>query len=180
MLDDTWQFINKEEEIETWWLVHMGSIFRHISEDGLLTKTAPAAISRGCPLPCVLPDERGNIPYVVASKNPCGAFAIATLGRTAERDYFIPKCDIVANIGDADTVGVFGEYASLTLETEHQVISAVLIQDLAGEKAFDVTDEVKISGNKITVSGEIISKIGRSEQPTCDTSEPGVLIKIVK
>ena len=58
----------------------MASISEHISEDGVLTKTAPAAISRGCPLPCVLPDESGNIPYVVASKNPCGAFAIAEGG----------------------------------------------------------------------------------------------------
>lgn len=179
-LDDTWQFVNKEEEIEGWWLVHMGSIFRHISEDDLLTKTAPAAISRGCELPKVEPDEKGNIPYCMASKNPSGAYAIATLGRTLERDYFIPKCHITAQIEDAETVGIFGEYASLTLAANYSDATCVLMQDLAAESAYDITDEVEIKENKIVIPGELISRLGRSEQGEDDTSEPGVLVRIVR
>lgn len=58
-----------------------------------------------------------------------------------DRDYFIPKCDVSAAIGDADTVGIFGEYKSLALETEYCDASAVLMQDLAGESAYDITGE---------------------------------------
>ena len=53
------------------------------------------------------------------------------------------------------------------------------MQDLADENAFDVTNEVIISGKQIIIPGSIISIIGTISQPEEDTSEPGVVIQII-
>ena len=148
--------------------------------DKSLTKTATARISRRCSLPEVMPDTNGNVPFIVAAKNPTGAFSIVTAGRTIGRDYFIPKCDISAEIGNCDTIGVFGEYGTLTLSTSFDKICRVLMQDLASDTAYDITDLVTFSGSKLTIPGELIEKIGTSAQPKGDTSEPGVVIKLVR
>lgn len=177
-LADSWLFIDREAEMEAWWFNE--DQLKDNFDGNLLTKTAPARISRGCPFPEVVADENGNVPYIVASKNPSGAFAIVTAGRTIGRDYFIPKCDISAEIGDCDTIGVFGEYKTLTLCTAFDKISSVLMQDLAGNSAYDITDAVIFNGGKLTVPGELISEIGTSAQPEGDTSEPGVVIKVVR
>ena len=74
------------------------------------------------------------------------------------------------------TVGVFGEYEELILETSRTHISHVWMQDLAGEEAFDITDDVCIRGGSIQISGALIHAVGTMAQPEGDTSEPGVLI----
>ena len=176
-LSDNWKFIRKEEEIEEWWLEY-ASIKNFMSDD-TLTKTAPAFISRNTPLPVVSPDDNGLVPYVITSKNPNGAFSIATCGRTTERNYTIPKCDISVNIEKSDTIGVFGEYNNLTLENAGDIFQ-ILMQDLAEEQAFDVTNEVYIHQDKVVIPGELIHKTGTMAQPEGDTSEPGVIIKIIR
>ncbi|MBQ8250231.1 MAG: hypothetical protein IJY93_10205 [Clostridia bacterium] len=176
-LVDTWRFENRDEEMEAWWL-EVPAMLESIT-DGVLAKKAPAFVCRGCTPPEVIADDMGNRPYVVASKNPNGAYSIATLGRTVDRTYEIPKCNITFNIGDADTVAVFGEYKNLILESSCEKVSKVLIQDLADELAYDITDDVHISENKISIPGELITKIGRISQPSDDTSEPGAVIKLI-
>ncbi|MBQ8207167.1 MAG: hypothetical protein IJZ89_00330 [Clostridia bacterium] len=177
-LSDTWQFVNIEDEIEGWWLVSMSSIKNFIDENKLLTKTAPAVIARNTSLPEIKPSKDGHVPYCMASKNPNGVFGIVTLGRTIGRDYFIPKCEVSADIGDSKIIGVFGEYESLILKTAHEKIGRVLMQDLADETAYDITELVKTEGGRMIIPGSVISEIGRSAQPEDDTSEPGVIIKI--
>ncbi len=179
-LSDTWQFIRKEEEIESWWLEAMSSIKNHISEDGLLTKTAPSAIARNTSLPVVSQSEEGIIPFTVVSKNPNGVYSVATLGRTLGRDYILPKCRVEIDIENADTIGVFGEYESLVLKGCPVGVHRALMQDLAGEAAIDITDMIEINEGNIVVPGGLISEIGRSAQPKEDTSEPGVVIFIEK
>jgi len=131
-------------------------------------------------LPEIEPDTAGNIPYCVASINPNGAFSITTLGRTIGRDYYIPKCNIAAYSQNADTVGIFGEYKTLALKTEINGIRQVLMQDLAGDICFDVTANISINGREIHIPGELIAAIGTSAQPVSDTSEPGVVLKLIK
>ncbi len=176
MLSDNWRFEKIEEEIEAFWLKQVQ--VKDFLTDGLLTKSAPSAIARNTELPHVSPDSSGDIPYCVASLNPNSVYSIATLGRTRERDYFVPKCDVTANIGKADTVGVFGEYKNLILKTERE-IKSVYMQDLAGDTALDITDESEISNGQIIIHGDIVHSIGTSAQPSADTSEPGVVIKLI-
>jgi hypothetical protein len=178
VLEDTWRFVDRESEIETWWLSNP-LICDHMV-DGLVTLRAPAAIARNCELPCVEPDEKGQIPYVVAAKNPNGAFSVATLGRTRERDYHIPLCRVEVDVHDASIIGVFGDYATLTVHTDGTQIIAVLAQDLAADRAWDITEDVKISENCITLTGDLIRRIGCFAQPDGDTSEPGIVLRIVR
>ncbi len=175
-LYDTWRFVREEEEIEAWWLGN--PLIKNDIKNGILTKSAPTSLAKKCPFPLVLPDENGDIPYTVVSKNPNGVFSVATLGRTRDREYFIPRCEISLDIENADTVGVFGSYQRLVLHTEHRKISKVLMQDLADDLAYDITDDISFSDGVLTVSGCLIEKIGTSAQPKSDTSEAGVLIKI--
>lgn len=174
-LSDSWRFEDRDAEIEAWWF-KMEMIERFIEGD-VLTKAAPARIARNCPLPMAEPDENGEVPYLLAARNPNGVFSVAALGRTRERSYFIPRCRVTAEIGDAETIGVFGDYGALILKTAGKKPRAVLMQDLAGERAFDITEDVSISDGTVTIPGDLIRQIGTMENPAGDTSEAGVLIR---
>lgn len=175
-LTDSWDFVDRSAEIEDWWF--RTQFFFDNLHDDTVTVQATSQIARGCELAEITPDEHGNVPYIVSSKNPNGAFSVATLGRTLGRDYAIPRCDIAVKVGNSDTIAAFGEYKSLTIDTELENVK-ILMQDLAAETAFDVTDDLHFDGTKFTVPGELIAQIGTMAQPSDDTSEPGVLIKIV-
>jgi hypothetical protein len=54
------------------------------------------------------------------------------------------------------------------------------MQDLAGDMAYDITDNVKIADAVIVIPGSVIHSIGTEMQPDGDTSEPGVIIKLEK
>ena len=177
-LTDCWKFKNVDEEIEKWWFEN--PIVKDNLKNDILTATAPAVISRGINLPFVSPDENGCSPYVVASKNPNGALSIATAGRTDLRSYFIPKCDVEIQSGNATVFGIFGSYSSLTLLTTLNTDNVqILAQDLADKFAFDITEDVIINENKLTVPGNVIETIGTIAQDENDTSEPGMILKIL-
>ncbi|MBQ2987823.1 MAG: hypothetical protein IJD59_01830 [Clostridia bacterium] len=177
-LTDTWRFDDRASEMEEWWF-SMPLIGEKLVGD-TVTVTAPAAIARNCGLPCVEADGEGEMPYVIASRNPNGAFSVATLGRTRERRYWIPRCRVSAEIGDAVTVSVFGEYAELILRTDGNAVSGVLAQDLASERAVDITEEVRIEKDSIVIPGALIRAVGTSAQSAEDTSEPGLVLRIVR
>ena len=82
-------------------------------------------------------------------------------------------------MGDATQIGVFGEYRSLVIESTHTAVARMLMQDLADATAYDVTEEIAISGNRLTISGELIHRLGTMVQPAEDTSEPGVVIQLI-
>lgn len=175
-LSDSWNFEKRDEEIETWWFD--AAIFTDDVKENTVVKSAPSQIARNCGFAEVVPDKNGNIPYIVSSENPNGVFSVAALGRTLGRNYKIPKCDVKVNAQNAETIGVFGEYNTLCVETEHKNIKRVLMQDIAGDAAYDITSELEFYGNGFVVPGEIIHKIGTMSQPPEDTSEPGVAIKL--
>lgn len=54
----------------------------------------------------------------------------------------------------------------------------VLAQDLADDRAADITGLVSIKNGSLTVPGRLISEIGRTAQPAEDTSEPGIAITV--
>lgn len=178
LLYDTWEFQKPEEEIEDWWLGH--PLIMNSYLNGILMKSAHAVIARNTSLPEVVPDDDGQKPFIVASKNPNGAYSIATLGRTIGRRYYIPKCDVTVEVGDSEIIGVFGEYNKLTIKTKNNDIRRVLLQDLASDFSYDISNFVEIKHGKIVIDGELISKIGTEAQSNDDTSEPGVVLFIEK
>lgn len=178
MLEDTWQFEDYSAEIESWWVEFSLLGDRYVNDH--VTLPAPAMIVRNCDFPIVEPDEKGNVPYVVASKNPNGVYSIVTCGRTFERSYGIPACRVSIDVGDTETVGVFGEYNELVINTDYTDIKGVLAQDIAAEFAIDITEDVRIEKGKVTIPGELLHRIGTSAQPPSDTSEPGTAIKICR
>lgn len=175
-IHDYFEFKEPDKEIESWWF-NVGGIDTCV-KGNVLYKSAKACLSRGISLPEITPDELGNKPYVVAAKNPNGAISVATLGRTLGRKYYIPKCDITLNSEDCTIFGVFGEYRNLILRRSCPYEN-ILIQDLAGGQVFDITDLVHKKDDCLIIPGDIIGKIGTIENPSDDTSEPGVVIKVI-
>ena len=55
----------------------------------------------------------------------------------------------------------------------------IFAQDLASDKAVDITNECVVEKNIVKISGELISKIGKSENCFADKSKPGLVIKLV-
>ncbi len=179
VLTDTWAFENRDAEIESWWLEQ--ATIKNCIDGNTVSKTACAAISRNMELPEVTADANGDIPFVTCAKNPNGVVSIATLGRTKEHKYYIPKCSIKIEVGNADTFGIFGEYEELIISFENNCTATkILVQDLAGNKSYDITDYVSVNNNKIIIAGDIIHSIGASNQDKNDTSEPGLLLKLLK
>lgn len=174
LLNDTWCLEKSDEEIEQWWFDN--PLIASAAENGVLKISAPAAAARNTVLPEIEKDENGKIPFAAAAQNPNGTFSVATLGRTEERRYFIPKCDVTVKSGEADLIGVFGEYKNLIVKTELVGIKQVLIQDLADDTAYDITKCVTIKDGEISIPGKLIKKFGTLSQPKNDTSEPGAII----
>lgn len=168
-LTDYWDIESQHAEFEKWWGFKDGERVK---------KTAPSSISRGMPLPEIKPDKNGLVPFAVSSKNPNGIISIATLGRTQGREYIFPKCGVEIDGGNAGMFGIFGEYDRLIIQTGHEK-GRVYIQDIAAGKAADITDKVEIADNRIAIDGKIIHDFGTAENGSGDTSEPGVVMKII-
>jgi hypothetical protein len=166
-LTDTWT-LNKAE---TWMSYHPGD---------RRTAKAPARIARGgLPLPDVEVDTGQPLPYMLVSRSPNGAVAIAAIGRTLDRSYITPHPRVTQEVGRADTIGVFGVFGKLTLHFNQSLGRCqVLAQDLAASQSVDVTQRVSIDGNTLALDGELISKIGLSAASQQDVSEPGLVMVI--
>ena len=145
-----------------------------------LYQGAPAIMARNMPLPEVEADEEGNVPYVMASTYPNGATAIATEPRVTDaRKVWYPRADVTVKIHDASKViGIAGHYGTLTLEFAGPLagVTHVWAQDLLDVKSEDIKGRVKISGNKITIPGELIDQIGTAAKDEKDVSAPGMVL----
>ena len=175
LLTDTWRFVDSFAEMEEWWF-SLDSI-KDFMSNGVLKKTAPAAISRRMPLPQITPDENGEIPYVVCSKNPNGVVSAAFLARTKERRYYTPLCDITLDAGEAEIVGLFGYFKSVSLKFDVFIEGCRgFVQNHADDFSYHITEPVFVSGHSIHIPFSAIKEIVTSE----DKSEPGFIIKIMK
>jgi hypothetical protein len=170
-LTDTWYFQAREG-----WATKAGK---------WATNSAPARITRGgLPLPTVKVDD-GEPPFVIASRNPNGAIAIATLGRTicaspTDRKYWTPLADITLAAGKlTGHIGIFGHYKTLTLSFDAPMTGrTILAQDILADQAKDITDQAVIKGNTITLPGSLIEQIGLEKADPGDKSDPGLVISI--
>jgi hypothetical protein len=133
------------------------------------------------PLPEVNSD--GEPPFVIAGRFPNGAVAVAVQGRTLQgQNWFFPPAAVALGVGSVSgPIGVFGHYRSLTLRFSAPLGKVhVLAQDLAGERAEDITSQVLIKDNMLTLPGGLIEKMGLSAASQGDTSDPGLVLEIRK
>lgn len=171
-LNDSWCF----EEREGWATTKAGAWSKN---------SAPARITRGgLPLPTVKVKD-GEPPFVIGSRHPNGAVTVATLGRTIatsqkDRKYGTPLADVTFEVGKlTGPIGIFGHYESLTLTFDAPLTGRkVLAQDILDTQAKDITREVVIKGNTITLSGRLIDRIGLEKATPGDKSDPGLVIAI--
>ncbi len=149
------------------------------------SNAAPARITRGgLPLPTVKTDS-GEPPFVIASRHPNGALAIATLGRTvcaspSDRKYWTPLADITLAAGKlTGPIAIFGHYQSLTLTFDFPMTGrTILAQDILDDQAKDITAQAIINGNTVKLPGSLIDRIGLEKASPRDKSNPGMVISI--
>lgn len=169
-LTDDWLF----QRGETWYSDVIGKDAK---------QGAPARVSRNLPLPTVAADGP-DPPFVIAGRFPNGAVSVCTLPRTLkDHAWFLPPTDVTVDAGDAPgPFGVFGHFRSLTLRFSQALPARarILAQDLAGDHATDVTKQVHISGDTLTVPGVLINKIGTEAATPGDLSDPGMVFVIKK
>ena len=141
--------------------------------------TAPAAISRNMPLPEV--DAEGDKPYVVCSVHPdSGALCAAATPRTFGSEIDVtPLARIRLEGGSVNApVGLFGRFESVSVCFDKPVEdSRIYVQSLLSDEAQDITDRVSVSGNSLTVSGELISDICAREDS--ESKIPAAVLRIV-
>jgi len=149
------------------------------------SKPAPARIARGgLALAAVTMPEGKEPSYVLCSRHPEGEIAIASiprnLGENGRLKLVFPLADVTVAVGKLDRpVGIFGEYASLTLATSSALAGKrILAQDLAGTTPVDITKEVKISDGRLTIPGSVIHRVGLMAAKPGDVSDPGLVLVI--
>lgn len=167
ILTDDWVF----QRGETWDSEVIGKDVR---------QGAPARVSRNLPLPTVVAD--GDLPFVIAGRFPNGAVAVCALERNLkDHAWFMPLADVTVDAGDAKgPFGVFGHYRSLTIRLTHALAHVrVLAQDLAGDSATDITKQVRMDGDTLTIPGALIDKVGTQAATAGDLSDPGLVLALV-
>lgn len=169
-LTDTWEL----RENETW---NKG---RPVGT--VLCERAPARVSRGMPLPEVA-DTSALRPYVLASRYPNGAVAVAAIGRAAGREYVEREAAVTVAGSDWQApVGLFGRFGAVTLVypsvPAEMAGMEVWAQDLAGDSPVNITSEVKMEGNRLTVPGTVITRVGLMNATPGDKSAPGLVLKM--
>jgi hypothetical protein len=149
------------------------------------SKPAPARIARGgLALPTVTMPDGKEPPYVLCSRHPDGEIAIASIprnpGENGKPKLVFPLTDVTVAAGTLDRpVGIFGEYASLTLTTSNTLTGKrILAQDLAGTAPVDITKDVKVSNGSLTIPGAVIHRIGLMAAKPGDISDPGLVLVI--
>ncbi len=147
-----------------------------------LAQRAPATVCRNIAPVSVEESKSGSqgprVPYVVASRHPNGAVAIATLGRLSpETGYVNPRVDIRANLEQiAAPVGLFGEFESVTLEAANVTPDVkVWAQDLAEKTPVDITARVELKKGRLTIPGSVAREVGPPFNEF-DASEPGMVV----
>ena len=141
---------------------------------------APAIVTRNDELTDVDYLEESK-PYVVSTRHPNGAYAVAVLPRLSiENKFFTPavKLNISQNVDFP--IGIFGETKEVNSNYDSSVENKkVFAQDLASDEAVDITDKCVICGSTVKIDGELLNEIGTSKNPDGDVSSPGLVIKLV-
>lgn len=165
---------------DSWVLAERETWIKSHEVGDTLRENAPARVSRGLPL-AVINTSSASRPYVLSSMYPNGAVTIVTIGRVSDRQYITERVNVEQKINSVDKpIGIFGDYASLTLILPEKIEGTdytVLGQDLAGDIPIDITSNIDFNGNRITIPGDVIRKVGLSAASKGDLSDPGLVLK---
>lgn len=171
-----------EERLNNFWHYNRNpEDWPYVGEETVV-QSAPAVLSRNMPLPLVREPE-GIPPHAVASVHPhTGACAVGTFARTFEgRFWELRRAEVeIEAAGAGAPVGIFGEYAALTIRfPENLEGRRVLLQDLLGNEAADVTGSVSLKENSVTLPGGLIHEAGTAAGSPGDISEPGCVLRVI-
>ena len=167
VLSDECNFVNFKS-----WLSKFG--------DRVISQAAPDLVSRNDTLPNVkyLENEK---PYILSNRHKNGAYEIAVLPRFKQDEgFYTPAVQLNITQKIDLPIGVFGEVNELNIEFDGCVEDKrIFAQDLASDEAVDITDECFLNESTVKLSGELINKIGKSQNAIDDESKPGLVIKLI-
>ena len=170
--------ISQERLKDVWHCPERAGNFWPNVPEGDYYVTAPAAVSRNMPLPLVT--AKGEKPYVVCSVHPdSGALCAAATPRTFGSDIDVTPLAAIELQGSSVSapIGLFGRFDSLSITFPRPLEGLrVFAQDLRADAAQDVTDQVVLSGSRLTVPGSLMLQIGDPEDPT--NGIPAVVIRM--
>lgn len=173
-------FVRLDQEVLTGeWIFNHGETWFTEAIGRRANQGAPARLSRSVELPEVT--CTGRKPFVFTARFPNGAAAIGSHGRMSTyRGWWVPKADVYWKLGNSTgPFGMFGYFESVTLAFDRPVGKIqILAQDLAGNRACDITQFVVVRGQEITFPGQVISRVGLEGATPGDISAPGLLIKL--
>jgi hypothetical protein len=161
------------------WTFERGQTWQNDLIDQTVNQGAPAAISRNIALPRIT--STGEKPFLFASRFPGGAVAIGIQERTrAARAWTTPSADVELHVGDAPgPFGIFGSARSVALIFDRPLSGRrVLAQDLAGDQAADVTDQVHIDGRSLQMREVNLRSLGLQAATDGDLSSPGLVLAL--
>ena len=130
------------------------------------TQTTPMVCARGTKLPKVL--AHGELPRILASSHPVTHnYAVASLKRCIDPNReLIAAADVtIYPQSNRSIIGIFGYFNSLTVEFPENILknAAVYAQCLLCNSAVDVTKEVQINQNKLTIPGRLLRLYGNEK-----------------
>ena len=168
------------ERLTDSWQYKRGDFWTAASK--LIQQAAPARVARGLPLPVVT--GAGEKPYLIASRHPNGAIAVASLGRMShDKGWSEPEVEVTLQVGSVPpAVAVFGRFKSVTLLFAQPLAADVRVvaQDLVGDRPVDITARCLIKDTQLTLPGELIATIGLSAATPGDLSSPGLVLTLRK
>lgn len=166
-------------QLHDYWVMEKNETWMDRKPGEVNSMSAPAIITRGLEKPIITLKTGDSLrPYILASKYPNGAIAVAAIGRTIKREYITPRANVLLKVDSLNKpLGVFGHFNELTLELKTPVgIKRIFAQDLAGDKAIDVTQRIIIKEDMVIISGALIDEIGLMAATKGDKSEPGLVL----
>ena len=174
-------FQKDEERLEDNWVFMPDESWMRREPGETVTGSAPARVSRRMPLPVVKGDGKQH-PYVLASRYPNGAVAVAAIGRTLRRKYIEKEVSIEVDAQSwTAPIGIFGYMKSLTVNFPSAAPKGTLrvyAQDLKADRAIDVTSQVQLQGQALVIPGNVIRSIGLMMSAPGDKGAPGLVVQV--
>lgn len=150
-----------------------------LPEGGTVRQKAPAILARNMEFPQVEAPE-GERAFLACSRHPqTGAVGIAFVPRTCgDRKFYTPRMKASFSMGAfVKPLGIFGEFAVLTVLLEESVEGRVYLQDLCRDEAVDVTESVVAEGSKrLVVDFALLKEEGWLDNDAGDVSAPGFML----
>lgn len=169
-----------EDVLTDTWVFERGQTWQSDLNGATVRQGAPACVTRNIGLPLV--KAKGEKPFVFATRFPNGAVAIAAQERTQVGNaWYMPAFDVTLTVSDAPgPFGVFGHFDRLTFIFDASLHGRrILAQDLAGDDAQDISNEVQVREKSLQIPGEVIRRVGLQNSTEGDLSAPGLVIAVV-